>query len=88
MERIGQPNPMSLPTKPSWIVTYDAAAIRHDLYSDHRRVVYDLQYAVQTRYRGREVMFFSDGLDLPRPTELMWNTMRLCAGMSRLKIAA
>lgn len=48
-----------------WIVSYDSVEEIEDLYlpSAHRR--YDLSYSAGARYQGREVMFFSDGLNVP-----------------------
>ena len=45
-----------------WIVTYDIAAIEHGLFADIRHVVYGLHYTVQARYKGQEVMYFSNKL--------------------------
>ena len=54
----------------NWIVSYDDVRPIHDLYENSPWLQYSLGYSARKRMRGREAMFFSDGLiipDVPRP---------------------
>ena len=45
-----------------WIVSYDNAAEIQALYQGFRSIDYSLSYSAQDRYKGAEIMFFSDNL--------------------------
>lgn len=49
----------------NWIVSYDNAPEIQSLYRQYRSIVYGLSYSAQDRYKGAEIMFFSDGLSIP-----------------------
>lgn len=52
-------------TEQKWIVSYDDVPAIRDLYSGCRRVVYGIGYSARTTRQGAEVMFFSEGLEIP-----------------------
>jgi DNA adenine methylase len=49
-----------------WITSYDNEQEIRQLYRRHRKVTYYLHYSAADRDSGTEVMFFSDGLKVPR----------------------
>lgn len=54
---------LSLPNP--WIVTYDNAPAITALYKSRRQFEFDINYSVETKRRGTEVMIASKGLRLP-----------------------
>lgn len=48
-----------------WVVSYDDVMPIHNLYEDRYWLQYSLNYSARNRVRGREAMFFSDGLFVP-----------------------
>lgn len=54
----------------NWIVSYDDVYPIHELYQDCPWLQYTLNYSARKAERGREAMFFSQGMqvpDVPRP---------------------
>ncbi len=49
----------------NWVVSYDHAPQIMPMYVDFRSIVYGASYSAQDRYKGSEVMFFSDRLNIP-----------------------
>lgn len=48
-----------------WVVSYDNCEPIRNLYDGYPSVFYDLSYSAAERYKGREAMFTSRGLELP-----------------------
>jgi len=68
-----------------WIVTYDGVAVKNDLYSQFRRLVYDISHMAKDNHKGREVMYFSPGLKLPRTSDFLGDRIKCIPNLSRLK---
>lgn len=49
----------------NWIVSYDNREFINQLYGTYRHFSYNLHYSANSSRTGREVMFFSDTLDIP-----------------------
>lgn len=47
-----------------WVVTYDNENNIKQMYLEYRQNIYDLSYTVQTKYRGQEIIIYSDNLNL------------------------
>ncbi len=48
-----------------WIVSYDNTQEIQEMYTDYHSVLYSLSYSTSERYKGTEIMFFSDNLIVP-----------------------
>lgn len=59
-----------------WIVSYDSTPEIKSLYSSYNKLEYSLNYSAANPSRGKEVMFFSDDLNIPpvsSPTKFKHN---------------
>lgn len=52
--------------KQHWIVSYDNVAAVRRLYAGHRSVTYGIGYSVREACEGREIMFFCEGMAVPK----------------------
>lgn len=51
--------------KQHWIVSYDNTAEIGDMYKGCPSMEYGINYSAQDRYKGKEIMFFSDKVEIP-----------------------
>ena len=51
--------------KRKWIVTYDVCDLVKELYAHHRSSYLSVSYSVKSTRKARELVFFSDNLELP-----------------------
>lgn len=52
---------------PNWVVSYDDVGAIRSLYAFAPRLRYTIGYSARSRTRGREVMFFSKDMLVPKP---------------------
>jgi DNA adenine methylase len=64
-----------------WVVSYDDAPEIRQLYSGSPMLEYHIGYSAHQRYRGREVMFFSDRLAVPEITDPTTLTAKQLMGL-------
>ncbi|HBY43754.1 DNA adenine methylase [Brevundimonas sp.] len=74
-------------TTPRWIVSYDDVQPIHDLYTETEWLQYSIGYSARERGRGREAMFFSDGIVVPEVAGSMVEIAR-CNGDLAFRPAA
>ena len=48
-----------------WIISYDNTEQILQMYNNYRQIIYNLSYSAGDRYKGSEVMFFSENLSIP-----------------------
>lgn len=64
----------------NWIVSYDNAPEICELYRGLKFLTYDIYYSAKTRYKGSEVMIFSNNLSVPtveKPTSIKSSAFQL-----------
>lgn len=53
-------------SRKKWIVSYDNVEEIKLMYLGYNKIEYDLSYTVQEKYKGKEVMFFSNNMIVPK----------------------
>jgi DNA adenine methylase len=64
----------ALPKRLHWMVSYDNHPEIAKIYSKFDQLTYSLNYTAQARYRGSEVIIFSETLTPPAPVRSMQHT--------------
>ncbi|HDL7801221.1 TPA: DNA adenine methylase [Yersinia enterocolitica] len=54
-----------------WIVSYDNVPEINEMYKNVNSIMYGINYSAQHRYKGSEVMYFSESLLLPKSIEIL-----------------
>lgn len=67
--------------KQKWIVTYDNVPNIVGLYAQYRSRVYSLSYSAASRYKGSEIMFFCNQLEIPPIANPVLVSKRMCKGL-------
>jgi DNA adenine methylase len=65
----------------NWIVSYDNSEEVKNMYDNCKKITYSLSYSARRRYKGSEVMFISDDIDLPKfdnPARIPKDRVRRC----------
>lgn len=52
--------------KTKWMVSYDYVNEINEMYVNYEKIIYGINYSVQKRYKGTEVIFFSKDLNRPK----------------------
>lgn len=60
----------------NWLLSYDNNPEIIDLYSDYKKITYNLTYSVEKKYQGSEVIIYSDNLTLPMKENTLKNIQR------------
>lgn len=58
-------------TRQKWIVSYDNVKQIKAMYPEQRRIIYTVNYSARDFREGKEVMFFCDGLHIPKAAGAM-----------------
>ncbi len=49
----------------NWIVSYDDVPEIRSMYSQYRNIPYQLTYSAARHYKGNEIMYFSNNIQIP-----------------------